>query len=434
MLLSLGPVLKRSGQTYSAADVQLTRRSSCSPAIFFRRVNSLHGLRIALLTGGGDKPYALGLAAALTSAGIAIDFVGSDDLEVDEILTNPLINFLNLRGDQRSDVSFFKKSTRILVYYFRLIRYAATATPKAFHILWNNKFEFIDRVVLMLYYRLLGKKVLFTAHNVNIAKRDSRDSRSNRFSLQIQYRLADHIFVHTEEMKRELLADFDIREGKVSVIPFGINSTVPVTAISNAEARQQLGVDPGDRALLFFGNIAPYKGLEFLIQALVILLREDQRYRLVIAGRAKGGDGYWDQIQRRIASDGLQEHVIQRIEYVPDSETEVYFKGADVLILPYTTIFQSGVLFLGYNFGLPVIASDVGSLRKDIIEGKTGFVCRPRDAVDLARSISTFFSSELCQNSEMQREEIRRFASDAYSWGKVAQIVTGVYRNLLQLS
>src|SRR5207237_10819016 len=55
-------------------------------------------IRLALLTGGGDKPYALGMAAALTSAGIHVDFVGSDDLSVPEMRANARSNFLNLRG------------------------------------------------------------------------------------------------------------------------------------------------------------------------------------------------------------------------------------------------------------------------------------------------------------------------------------------------
>src|SRR4030095_1073407 len=61
-------------------------------------------LNIALLTGGGDKPYALGMAAALTSVGIHVDFIGSDDLSVPELLGNPRVKFLNLRGDQRPEV------------------------------------------------------------------------------------------------------------------------------------------------------------------------------------------------------------------------------------------------------------------------------------------------------------------------------------------
>ena len=58
---------------------------------------------------------------------------------------------------------------------------------------------------------------------------------------------------------------------------------------------------------------------------------------------------------------GVRDRVIERIEYVPDEETELYFKAADVLVLPYTRVFQSGVIFLGYSFGLPAIAADVGN-------------------------------------------------------------------------
>ena len=114
--------------------------------------------------------------------------------------------------------------------------------------------------------------------------------------------------------------------------------------------------------------------------------------------------------------------MIERIEYVPDADTEIYFKAADVLVLPYVHIFQSGVLFLGYNFGLPVIASDVGSLREDIVEGKTGFVCKPRDPVDLAKSIETYFSSELYRHLDARRQEIRDFANERYSWTRVGEI------------
>ena len=78
-------------------------------------------LSVALLTGGGDKPYALGMAAALTSAGISVDFIGSDDLNVPEVVTNPRVNFLNLRGDQRSEASSMAKVYRVSRYYFRLI-------------------------------------------------------------------------------------------------------------------------------------------------------------------------------------------------------------------------------------------------------------------------------------------------------------------------
>src|SRR5436190_15125508 len=83
-------------------------------------------IHIALLTGGDDKSYALGLASALVGRRISIDFIGSDKVDTPELHTTPLINFLNLRGDQRESVSFRRKAMRILAYYRRLVRYAAT--------------------------------------------------------------------------------------------------------------------------------------------------------------------------------------------------------------------------------------------------------------------------------------------------------------------
>jgi D-inositol-3-phosphate glycosyltransferase len=394
--------------------------------------SQLSASRIALLTGGGDKPYALGMAAALTSVGIHVDFIGSDELKVPELLNDPLANFLNLRGDQCREASRMAKALRVLSYYVRLVRYAATARPKLFHILWNNKFQFFDRTILMLYYRMLGKKITLTVHNVNAGKRDLNDSFLNRLSLRIQYYLCHHIFVHTNAMKRELVADFRIPEEKVSVIPFGINNTVPNTSLSTAEAKRQLGIRKDNKTLLFFGNIAAYKGLEYLVVAFAELLKKERSYNLLIAGNPKGSKDYWNRIRQTIARSGIGDRVIEKIEYVPDQATELYFKAADVLVLPYSRVFQSGVLFLGYSFGLPAIAADVGNLKEEIVDGETGFVFTPRDSSDLARKIDKYFDSELFYDLEARRAQIKKYANERYSWDKVATIITAVYSDLLR--
>jgi glycosyltransferase involved in cell wall biosynthesis len=283
----------------------------------------------------------------------------------------------------------------------------------------------------MLYYRLLGKRVVFTAHNVNAGKRDSNDSSLNRALLKIQYGLCDHIFVHTEEMKTEMTSEFRIPGSKISVIPFGVNNTVPNTSLSSAEAKRQLGIDKDDKVLLFFGNIAPYKGLEYLVAAFDQLLKTDRSYRLLIVGKPKGPESYWNEVRHAIASSDIADRIIAKIEYVPDQETEMYFKAADVLILPYAHVFQSGVLFLGYSFGLPAIAADVGSLKEEIIEGETGFVFKPRESSDLARKIRDYFNSELFRDLESRRMEIKAYANERYSWDKVAAITTTIYLRFL---
>ena len=388
-------------------------------------------LRVSLLTGGADRPYALGLTSALTSAGISVDFIGSDELNLPELLQDPRVNFLNLRGDQSAKAGLAKKIVRVLAYYWRLVRYAVTARPKIFHILWNNKFELFDRTLLIVYYKVMGRNVVLTAHNVNIRKRDRTDTWLNRFSLRMQYRLVDHIFVHTKKMKRELFGEFGVPESKISVIPFGINNTVPDSALTAVGAKRMLGVDDGDKVMLCFGQIAPYKGLEYAVAALTELSKKDRSYRLIIAGKPKWNETYWKQIEQLIGENGVADRIVRRIEHIPDAEVELYFKAADVLIVSYIDIFQSGVLFLAYSFGLPVIAADVGSLKEEIVEDETGSVFRAQDTSDLALKIERYFRSDLFRNLETRRPEIKRYANERYSWDKVSAITTAVYRNLL---
>ena len=388
-------------------------------------------IAVALLTGGGDRPYVFGLATALASQGVNLDLVGSDELDCPEFRGNPRVNFLNLRGDQCSDAGLLRKMLRVSRYYAKLILYAATAKPSIFHILWNNRFETFDRTLLMLYYRFLGKRVVLTAHNVNAGRRDCKDTLLNRLTLRIQYHCADHIFVHTEHMKLELIEEFDVPARRVTVIPLGINNSVPNTPLTPRHAKRRLSIGEGERVILFFGRIKPYKGLEYLTAAFRELLAQGGDYRLLVVGRPFRCEEYWNKIGEEIR-DVEGGRVLLRADFIPDEETEVYFKAADVLVLPYKQVYQSGVLFLGYSFGLPVLAADVGSLKDEIVEGKTGFVFRPADPIDLGRAIERYFASDLYRDLNSRRPEIRDYAAGRHSWDVVSQLTMRVYAGLLQ--
>jgi glycosyltransferase involved in cell wall biosynthesis len=387
---------------------------------------------VALLTGGGDRPYAFGLATSLIARGVPLDLVGSDELDGPEFRDKSGVNFLNLRGNQRPDASFATKVLRVSRYYTKLICYAAAAKPRIFHILWNNKFEFFDRTLLMLYYKLLRKKIVLTLHNVNAGRRDSKDTRLNRLTLRLQYRLADHIFVHTKKMKLELMKEFDQQEARITVIPFGINNSVPDTGLASPEARMRLGILNGKKTILFFGHIAPYKGLEYLIAAFRQVQAQRDEYRLIVAGEPKNCERYWTAIRGTIREEVERGRVLLRAEFIPDEETEVYFKAADVLVLPYRHIYQSGVLFLAHSFGLPVLAADVGSLKDEIVKGKTGFVFTPEDPADLAKAIEEYFASDLYRELSSRRQEIRDHATERHSWDVVSEITMKVYARVLR--
>ena len=395
--------------------------------------NSPSGIGIGLLTGCQDRPYASELAIALASRAVQVDVIGSEEIDSPELHATPNVRFVNFRGSENNRFSFTKKLWKLLVYYARLMRYVARPKPRVLHILWNNKFEAFDRTLLMLYYRVLGKKIAFTAHNINQARRDRKDSWWNRVTLKMQYNLCDHIFVHTQKMKGELCGDFGVSESAVTVLRHPVNNAFPDTELTPAEAKRRLGFKDGEKAILALGRIRPYKGIEYLLDAFRILAADQHaNYRLIIAGEPKkGSEEYLREIRQIVERYFSHGEVMLRIQFIPDEKMELYLKGADVLVLPYKEIFQSGVLFLAYSFGLPVVATDVGSFREEILEGSTGFLCKPGDATGLANAIETYFASDLYKNLEVRRQELKDYANAHHSWPAVAELTHTAYAKML---
>jgi glycosyltransferase involved in cell wall biosynthesis len=388
-------------------------------------------MRISLMTGGAPH-YEMGLVSGLVQQHLLLDVIGGSELEGASVMRHPLVKFRNLLARNAAGDSICRKGARVLWAYLRLMKHVAMSDSRVVHIQWPYKFAFFDRTVLMVYCKWLGKKVVFTAHNVDGEARDGKDSAQNRFSLRALYRLSDHIIVHTSRMKAELRERFEVSEKKISVIPHGIMSAVPETGVGRAEARRLLGLGPDRRVLLAFGLISPYKGLEYLVAALSRLHQSNPAYFAVIAGRVKECPQYWSEIRSLIDREGLGRDVLAETRHIPDESVELYFKAADVAVMPYRSLFQSGVLFLAYRFGLPVIATDVGSLREDIVAGETGYVCKPDDPDDMARAIDTYFGSDLFRDLENRRRAIREYAFARYSWSSIGEQTRRVYDLVLR--
>ncbi len=387
-------------------------------------MSSAPPLKVSILTAGRDPYYALGLLSGLVGSPIRIDFIGNTGMGQAPAAHAGNVRYWNLYPDQPAGAPAWRKLAGVVGQYLSLLRYGVTTDSSLFHILWYNKLEWFDNTVLLLFYKALRKRVVFTVHNVNRKERDGQHDLVNRWSLKFLYRQVDHIFAHTRQAKAQIINDFGVSDEKITVIPFGVNSFTFQTSLTPAGARKRLGIAPAEKVLLFFGNIAPYKGLDLLVDALA----ETSGRRLIIAGPIKKGcDSYWRQVEDAIRSKGLTERVIKEIKFVPDEDVEIYFKAADVTILPYKTVSQSGVLFLSYNFGVPVIATGVGGLAESIEEGETGFVCRPDDAADLAAKIDQYFQSKLFEELEARRKSIVREVSRRHSWDNIGRETCRVY-------
>lgn len=390
-------------------------------------------MRVSLLTGGDDPNYAVPLAAALADRGITVEFVGNDQMEVVSSLRHARIEYLNLRGNQDPGAPLHTKAVRVIRYYLRLIHYAHRTRSRLFHILWLNKFELLDRTLLNLLYRIRGKRLILTVHNVNLRKRDSGDGWLNRVTLRAMYSFMGHLLVHTEQSKQELVAEFGVSPQKISVIPFGLNTYVPDTPLSRREARAHSGLNEHERVLLFFGQIAPYKGLDVLLEALKVLSRQGEEYRLVIAGRAKlGSQEYWKDLGSAVREHADRSRILLRDSFIPDAEVPVLFRAADVLVLPYRAIYQSGPLSLAYRFGLPVIATRVGSFETEVLQGVTGLLAEPEDPRDLARAIREYFESKLYRRLDETGRRIREIGREKYAWDRIGEMIARIYAAILE--
>ena len=235
-------------------------------------------------------------------------------------------------------------------------------------------------------------------------------------------------------MKEELCLLFHVSPEKVVVIPHGINNRIPRRGISQKESREKLGIEPDAHTILFFGQIDEYKGVEKLIDAAYLLVRENPEVVLMIAGKPKRQLQYAVKLKSQAANNLPEKNVLFRLQFIPVDEVETYFAAADCLVLPYKRIYQSGVIFLAYRFGLPIIATDIGSFREDIIDGETGFICKPNNANDMAEKLKIYFRRSIFRQREQTRAHIIELAEQKYSWSSIGRQTYEVYERILKHS
>lgn len=145
------------------------------------------------------------------------------------------------------------------------------------------------------------------------------------------------------------------------------------------------------RRILFFGKVRKYKGLSVLLDAMPHVLAK-AACELSIVGEFYDSV---DKYQQQIATLGIEKTVRLTNRYVPNEAVAAIFAEADVLVLPYISASQSGVLRIAFANRLPVIASTAGGLAETVRENVNGLLCPPRDARALADKIVHYFKANL---------------------------------------
>jgi glycosyltransferase involved in cell wall biosynthesis len=253
-----------------------------------------------------------------------------------------------------------------------------------------------------------GSRTLFVCDNIVPHEHRPGDTLLTRIVLSI----IDAFIVQSDVVLSDLLT-FKPR-AQYALVPHPVYETFKAD-LTRDEARRRLGLGREDKVALFFGYVRRYKGLSVLFDAFGLLAERKDTKLLVVGEFYEPEKPYTDQIARL----GIQEQVMVVNEYVPNEDVGIYFVAADVVVLPYITATQSGILQIAYNFDRPVVVADVGGLAESVDEGRTGYVVAPGDPHVWASALERFFQ----ESKETDFSANVASYKQRFSWDQLAEAI-----------
>ena len=181
---------------------------------------------------------------------------------------------------------------------------------------------------------------------------------------------SDRVVVGSEFGRRQLAAELGVRTDHVSVVYYGVDPAfVPGPPPSELLDRYHLRGHP---VALFLGGLKPRKNLRLLLDIWAPVAARVPEARLVIAG----GGPLRSDLERHVRQLGLEGRVVFT-GYVPEAEKAAHFRLADVFLFPSAMEGFGFSVAEAMSAGVPVVASDRGSIPELVAEGQSGFVCDP---------------------------------------------------------
>jgi glycosyltransferase involved in cell wall biosynthesis len=365
-------------------------------------------MRVQLVDPSGDvTPYDHSLAAALARRGADVELVTS------RFLYGPIPP----ERDYRVSECFYRRATA-----GGRSRRARRALKLAEHGPDMLRYRRRSRAADVRHYQWLPVEPLdllllpparprvLTMHNV-----------LRRKSQSLTRRIADRmdaVVVHTRGGAAEL-ERLGVASDRVRVIPHGAFDHL-TRLPREAPLPDELAAVEGP-VILNFGMVRPYKGVDVLLEA----FRQVEGAELWIVGMPLGTPL---EPLRELAemAPGTVRFVPR---YVTDPEIPAFFRRADLVVLPYRQVDQSGVLYCALAFGKPLVLSEVGGFAEVAERHSAARLVPPGDPAALAAALR-----ELMGDSE-ERARLGSAAAAAaagpYSWEAIARTTAALYRELL---
>lgn len=332
---------------------------------------ALQGVAVVLVSGGFQPNYERGFANGLAAQGARVTLIASDLSLADTL--DPAVRVLNLRRSQAPGRPRWAKALNLLRYHVELFAWLLWRRPALVHMFGLIEPTWRAGLLQGLWLRLCSRRYVLTVHNV---RPHEAHSAAQARAYGRAYRLAHVCVVHTERMAQDLAREHAVPRARIVVMPHGLEPWP-------AAAPPRLPPPPGTPLrLLAFGNLAPYKGLDLLLQALREL---PPRFALHIAGYCQD-EALRREIRTSLASHPAAARISWHDGYVPEAAVPTLIAQADALVLPYRRIEESGVRLQALRHGLPVVAARIGALA-DVAHPPLGIGFEPGDAAALAQAL-----------------------------------------------
>lgn len=280
---------------------------------------------------------------------------------------------------------------------------------------WHPFFAPCFGTVARVARRFSGTKNLFICHNAIPHERSAVDMSLLRYAFGSGQAFITHSNEDRDNL-RKLRPDAVVHQNPHPTYMIFAPEELPEA--ESAKAKLSLS---DKRVLLFFGFIREYKGLAHLLDA-VAQLDPAEGYHLLVVGEFYQDRSVYAEKLATLEKRGMVT-VVDR--YVANEEVPDFYLASDVLMVPYLSATQSGVIQIAYGLLRPVIATTVGGLPEVVADGETGYLVPPADPEAIAGAVRRFYA-------ERERKDFTgRIAreNEKYSWERMLDTIERAARD-----
>jgi len=271
------------------------------------------------------------------------------------------------------------------------------------------------------------KKLVWTAHN--LVAHDTKDLNLEHQMLQQLINRCDGIVVMSAAAEVEMREQYQVPSTTiVQKAPHGHYIDCYSNDVSREDARAKLNIATNEQVFLSIGAVRPYKGHLNLIRSFGAIAAAGQR--LIIAGKCSDQE-YHQQLREtaRQQSDKNPNCKIDlQLEMIPDDDLQFYFNAADICVLPFANVLNSGSLLMAMSFGLPVVASNLGSIPEVAIPEASVLFCG--ETPDALATAMTQAANQF-ERGGMDRQPLIDLVREKYAWSHFGDEVVNLYQQLL---